>query len=63
MGFGLYFGFYLEGKMKIGKSKKTGEYYVADYDEQQGRVVIKETSKSLEQLAIKYGFISPEVEE
>ena len=46
--------------MKLGKLKN-GDFYVAEYDKSQGKVVIRETSKNLESLAIKYGFISSEI--
>jgi hypothetical protein len=50
--------------MKIGRfGKGTGDFYVAEAQRQPdgtAKVVVIETAKEFEPLAIKYGFLSPD---
>lgn len=43
--------------MKIGYSREKEVFYVAEYDKTEKKVVVRDTSKSFDELAVKHGFV------
>lgn len=48
--------------MKIGYDSKKQVFYVADYNKSLKKVVVLETSKDFDSLAMKYKFVSENLE-